>query len=66
MWNYNTVFIMPCDKIWYAGTKCGFVAAIENLDEAQEVLNSYRGLGKKACAVHKRGVARIYVETEAD
>ncbi len=60
------VFIVPETKVWCAGKQCGFVAAIEDLDEAQEVLNSYRGLGKKACAVHKRGVARIYVETEAD
>jgi len=50
------------NTIWYAGKVCGFVAAIEDLDEAQEVLDAYRKDGKKACAIHKRGVARIFVE----
>jgi len=56
------VFIVPETKVWYAGKQCGFVAAIEDLDEAQEVLDSYRKGGVAACAIHKRGIARIYVE----
>jgi hypothetical protein len=50
------------NTIWYAGKLCGFVAAIEDLDEAQAVLNSFRREGKRACAIHKLGAARIYVE----
>jgi len=50
------------NTIWYAGKLCGLVTVVEDLDEAQAILNAYRQAGKKACAIHKMGDARIYVE----
>ena len=48
------------ESIWYLGEEVVFRKEVEDMDEAQSLLDFYRGRGKIACATHKRNKHQIY------
>jgi hypothetical protein len=48
----------------YAGAICLFAQECDTIDEAQAVLDYWRGRGRKACCLHMHDKHQVYLECQ--